>query len=192
VVSVEIVFLTLISGLLFLQSWDLRRFYLNSKSLGVLAAAVAIALLATVVFQDKEGLRVLGDGPNVSVATTVLVLAWAGYAGVLAGVALWGFDERSLGVYSLFLSVASLLFAVYFITPGAVLTFLPEDARENITTIMALSSLVVAALAALLFFRLGVPFTNRIYNSVVAWFFLVGSVAIGVLALISVLALFPI
>lgn len=188
----EIVFLTLISGLLFTQSWQFRRYYLNSKSLGVIAGAIAIALLATVVFQDKEGLTVLGDGGNVSLAMSVLTLAWAGYAGLLAAVALWGYDERTLGFYSLFLWVASLVFAVYFIAPGVVLTLVPEDAAANLGTIMAISSLLLGILAALLFFRLAVPFTNSIYNSVVSWFFLVFSVAIAALALISVLALFPI
>ena len=49
----DLAFVLVLSGLLWVQSWYLLGFYSNAKTLGIVAAGVAIVLFGIVLFQDK-------------------------------------------------------------------------------------------------------------------------------------------
>ena len=93
----EIVFLILLPAALWAHAWYLLGFYTNPRTLGLIAAGVAIALLAHVV---QAPLGMLSTASTAAMSAFILI--WAVYALLVAAVGLWGFDERTVGFYSLF------------------------------------------------------------------------------------------
>ena len=195
----DLAFLFVISGLLWIQSWHLLGAYDSPRTLGMIGAATAVTLFGVVLFQDKLPMAVaapadLGDFLDPRTAISVLVLAWAAYAALVAGVYLWGFDTRSLGYYGLFLGVVSLLYAVYFFIGDKLLA---NGDIVQYSWLMGVIAVLLAVLAALLFFYLSFrprgqaePASHPM-RTVTGWFYLVFSMAIVVLAGLLVLGIDP-
>ena len=194
----DLVFLLVLPSVLFVQGWYLLGFYANPKTLGMTAAGTAIILLAVVLFQDKLQLVVSIGAPGdllISPATAIsaFVLVWAGYSVLVAGVYLWGLDTRSLGFFSLFIGVISGVFAAYFFVGDALL----DGVVIQFTWLMGVVAIMLAILAGLLFFYLslrplaqGEPPSSTM-RTVTGWFYLVFSVAIGVLGSLLLLGIDP-
>ena len=172
----EIVFLILLPAALWAHAWYLLGFYTNPRTLGLIAAGVAIALLALVVQAPLGMLSIASPA-----AMSAFILIWAVYALLVAAVGLWGFDERTVGFYSLFLWVMSLIFVGYFFG-GELL-----GGASLISIVMGVSALMLSVLAALLFFYLTPPFTRM--RQATGWFFLTGSIIIALLGGLLVLGL---
>lgn len=185
----DLVFVLVLPGVLWIQAWHLLDLYANPRTLGLISAAVAIVLFGVVLFQDKLPLVIpkpdeLGEFIAPATAVSVFVLVWAVYAVLVAGIYLWDLDTRSLGFYSLLLGLISLLFAVYF--------FVGDKLVENgdiikYTWLMGVVALLLAVLAGLTFFYMalrpigeGEPTTSTM-RTVTGWFYLVFSAAITVL-----------
>ena len=197
----DLAFLLVLPALLWIQSWYLLGFYANPRTLGQIAAAVAIVLFGIVVFQDNLALAIkaptelgLGSWIKPSTAFSVFVLVWAIYAVMVSGVYLWGFDTRTLGLYSLFLWVVSALFAVYFFIGDRLLA---DGEILQYTWMMGVVAVLLAVLSALLFFYLslrspgqGEPASSPM-RTVTGWFYLVFSIAVTVLGGLLLLGLDP-
>jgi hypothetical protein len=195
----DLVFLLGLPGLLWIQSWHLLGFYTNPRTLGIIAAAVAIILFGVVLFQDKipmfpEYGEVMKGFLTVGSAFSAFVLVWAIYAALVAGVYLWGLDARSLGFYGLFLWIISALFAVYFFIGGEVLK---SGDIFSISWLLGVVAILLAILSALLFFYLallprgqGEPPSSAM-RSVTGYFYLVFSIVVVVLGLLLLLGLDP-
>lgn len=194
----DLVFLLVLPSVLFVQGWYLLGFYANPKTLGMTAAGTAIILLAVVLFQDKLQLVVSIGAPGdlligPATAISAFVLVWAGYSVLVAGVYLWGLDTRSLGFFSLFIAVISGVFAAYFFVGDALL----DGVVIQFTWLMGVVAIMLAILAGLLFFYLslrplaqGEPPSSTM-RTVTGWFYLVFSVAIGVLGSLLLLGIDP-
>ena len=185
----EIVFLFIVSAVLWGHSWHMLNLYTNPRTMGLIGAAGAIALLGVVLF--GQNLIIIGGTESPLLA---FVLMWALYAAILAAVGLWGFDERTLGLYSLFMSVVSLLYvAYYFLGDGLLLdegtspTGVAAATVGAISYLMGIAALALTLLSALLFFYLAPPFVRM--RTVTGWFYLVLSVVLAVLAGLVVLGL---
>ena len=185
----EIAFLFLIPALLWAQSWHMLGFYDNARTLGLVSAAVAVALLGLVIFGGDIVVNQGSEGP-----LTAFILVWAIYAALLAAIGLWGFDDRTLGFYSLFLAVVSLVFVAYYFMGDALL--LDEGTSSlgveaggaiRISTLMGIDALVLTISSALLFFYLAPPFQQM--RTATGWFFLSASIVGVVLAGLAVLGL---
>ena len=195
----DVVFLLVLPAGLWVQSWYLLGSYSNPRTLGMISAAVAIVLLGVVLFQDHIAMypaygKPLEDTLTVGTAVSAFVLVWALYAALVAGVYLWGLDSRSLGIYSLFLSLVSVLFAVYFLIGGEVLR---SGETLHISWLLGVVAILLAILAALLFFYLallpsgqGEPRSSPM-RAVTGSFYLAFSAAIVVLGGLLLLGLDP-
>ena len=196
----DLAFLFVIPAVLWVQSWHLLGYYGTTRTLGMVAAGVAIILLGIVLFQDKLPLAIappagLGEFIAPATALSAFVLVWAIYSVMVAGIYLWGLETRTLGFYSMFLWVVSTLFAIYFFIGDRLL-----DDGEVIgySWLMGVVAILLAILAALLFFYLGLrspgesePLPASTMRRVTGWFYLVFSVAVPVLGGLLLLGLNP-
>jgi hypothetical protein len=190
----DLVFVLVLPAGLWVQAWYLLGYYPNPKALGIVAGAVAILLLGVVLFPVAP--VVTPPDPNeffvaVPVALSTFILLWAVYSALVSGVYLWGLDSRGLGFYSLFLWVASVVFAAYMFLGGELLN---TGIVEPVSWLLGVVGILLAIPAALLFFYLtlqpGEPRSSPM-RTVTGWFYLVFSVAIGVLGALMVLGLDP-
>ena len=120
----ELVFLLVLPATLWAQSWYSLDLYNNTKTLGIMAATAAIIMGGLVIFSGGSFTSLVGGPPEVADVGAVLstfIALWVVYFAILAGVHLGGFDERTLGLYSLFLSVVSILYTIYFFAGGEIL-----------------------------------------------------------------------
>ncbi len=196
----DLAFLFILPAVLWVQAWNLLGFYSNPRMLGLISAAGAIGLLGIVLFQDKLGMIVQTPPQaeffvTVGPAVSAFILVWAVYTVLVAGVYMWGLDTRSLGFYSMFLAVASVLFAIYFFLGGELLN---TGIVETVSWLLGVVGIMLAMLAFLLFFHLalqpigqGEPSSSAM-KTVTGYFYLVFSVAILVLAGLLVLGLDPV
>ncbi len=195
----DLVFLLAISSGLWVQSWYLLGFYPNPRTLGIMAAGVAIILLAVVIFPVAAVVQTPAPGVNeffvdVPTALSAFILMWAVYEAMVAGIYLWGLDTRSLGFYSLLLWIGSGVFAVYMFLGGEILG---SGVVEPVSWLLGTAGILLAIQSALLFFYLalqpagaGEPPASTM-RTVTGWFYLVFSVVIMTLAGLLVLGLQP-
>ncbi len=193
----DLAFVLVLSGLLWVQSWYLLGFYSNAKTLGIVAAGVAIVLFGIVLFQDKLPTAVITPpGALLPVATSIsiFVLMWAVYSALVAGVYLWGLESRSLGFYSLFLWVLSVIFAAYFFLGGELLD---SGSVNHVSWLLGVVAILLAVLAAMLFFYLSLRPSglreppSSAMRTVTGWFYLVFSAVVGILGGLLLLGLNP-
>ena len=196
----DLAFLFVISGVLWVQSWYLLGFIANPRTLGLMSVAVAIILVTIVLFQDQIPISPQYSPPmaefiTVGSALSVFVLAWAVYAAVVAAVYLWGLETRTLGFYSLFLWVVSILFAVYFFAGGEVLG--KDGGTFTISWLLGVVAVLLAILSALMGFYLALrapglaePLSSPM-RTVTGWFYLVFSITIPVLGGLLLLGIEP-
>ena len=201
----EIIFLFVVSAALWTHAWHLLGFYTNPRALGVVGGSVALTLLGAVLFVgdsiiDKEAVEVFpfladtnlfigGAGP-----LSAFVLAWAVYAALVAGVGLWGFDDRTLGFYSLFLALISLLFVAYYFVGDGLLAgsdISPTNAEGGtlsmISWVMGVFAVLLSVASLLLFLYLAPPL--RAMRKATGWFFLATAVVGAVFGGLVILGL---
>ena len=195
----DLVFIFAISAGLWVQSWYLLGFYPNPKTLGIVAAAVAIILLGVVIFPVAPVVKTPALGVNeffvdVPTALSALILMWALYEAMVAGVYLWGLDTRSLGFFSMLLWIGSAVFAVYMFVGGEVLG---SGVVEPVSWLLGVVAILLAIPSALLFFYLALQPTGAgeppasTMRTVTGWFTMVFSAIILILGALLVLGLDP-
>lgn len=168
----EVIFLIVLPAVLWAQSWYFLDLYTNTRTLGMIAAAVAILLGGMVIFGGGSFPALAGEPADVSAVLGAFIALWAIYAAIVAAVHLGGFDERTLGLYSLFLAVVSVLYVVYFFAGGEILS---DPSEGNVAHWpMGIASLGLAVVAGLAFFYHAPPFPR--IRHVAGWATLVVSV----------------
>ena len=156
----DLIFLLVLPGVLWVQSWHMLGFYTNPRTLGIVAAAVAIVLLGAVLFQDNLGITPIYPAPGspsgefltLESALSAFMLVWAVYSALVAGVYLWGLDTRSLGFYGLLLWIVSGVFAAYFFLGGELVG--GDFEINSVSWLLGVVATLLAVLSALLFFYL--------------------------------------
>ena len=184
----EMAFLFILPAALWAHAWQMLGRYGSPRSLGVVGAGVGIILLALVALWRDAAIIVGSDN-----ALSALVLTWAIYGGLLAAVAMRGYDQRTLGYYGLFLALVSVVFVLYYFLGDAVLS--TQDASPTgflgqglgvISYIMGAYAAILAVLGGLLFLHLAIPI--RALRLVAGWSFLLGalvSLALATLVLLG-------
>jgi hypothetical protein len=181
----EMAFLFILPAALWAHAWQMLGRYGSPRSLGVVGAGVGIILLALVALWRDAAIIVGSDN-----ALSALVLTWAIYGGLLAAVAMRGYDQRTLGYYGLFLALVSVVFVLYYFLGDAVLS--TQDASPTgflgqgvgvISYIMGAYAAILAVLGGLLFLHLAIPM--RALRLVAGWSFLLGAlVSLGLATLV--------
>ncbi len=194
----DLAFLLVLPAALWIQSWYLLGFYANPRTLGMISAAVAVTLLAIVLFQDKLGeltvLKPSGALLDVAIPLSIFILVWAIYAALMAGVYLWGMDTRSLGFYGLFSFVISALFAVYFFVGGELLD---SGDINHVSWLLGVVAILLAVMSLLLFFYLALVPRGQVeppssgMRTATGWVYLIFSSAVAVLGGLLLLGLNP-
>ena len=195
----DIAFLLVLPGLLWVQAWYYLGYYPNTRTLGLVGIAVAVVLLGIVLFRDQLPVTPVypEQAPEflpVGATLSALILVWAVYSALVASVYLWGLDTRSLGFYSLAVAVISVLFAAYFFLGGEILD---TGDVNRISWLLGTVSILLAIPAALQFFYLAtVPMgrpepTSSVMRTVTGWIYMVFSIAVAVLGGLLLLGLNP-
>lgn len=194
----DLAFLLVLPAALWVQSWHLLGFYANPRTLGMISAAVAVTLLAIVLFQDKLGeLTVLTPSDallDVAIPLSAFILVWAMYAALVAGVYLWGMDTRSLGFYGLFSCLMSALFAVYFFVGGELLD---SGDINHVSWLLGVVAILLTVMSGLLFFYLALVPRGQVeppssgMRTTTGWVYLIFSTAVAVLGGLLLLGLNP-
>lgn len=152
----EVIFLIVLPAALWAQSWYFLDLYTNTRTLGMIAAAVAIVLGGMVIFGGGSYPALVGEPADAGAVLSAFIALWAIYAAMMAAVYLGGFDERTLGLYSLFLAIVSILYVVYFFAGGQMLS--GNSVTEVSHWVMGIASLGLAVVASLVFFYHAPPF----------------------------------
>ena len=179
----ELVFLLVLPATLWAQSWYFLDLYNDTKTLGIMAAAAAVLLGGLLIFTGGSFTSLVGALPEAGVADVGAVLStfialWVIYLAMLAGVHLGGFDERTLGLYSLFLSVVSIVYTVYFFAGGEILG--GDQVAYLMHWPLAIVSAMLAVFSLLVFFHLAPPYPRLRY--VTGWYTLVIAIVTTILA----------
>ena len=183
----EIIFLMVLPALLWSQAWYFLDHYSNTRTLGAISAAVAIVLGGMVVFSGGSYSTLVGAPADTGAVLATFVTLWAVFAAGSAAVYLGGFDERTLGLYSLFLAIVSVLYALYFFAGGEILG--GAQVGYLLHWPMGITSIGLAIFAMLVFFHLSPPYPR--FRYVTGWFTLVISITITVLAGLVILGIAP-
>jgi len=167
----------LIGGVLFSQSWHLLGLYSDGRTVGLFVGVLGLALLISLTV---DPLVFVGGNVNANPVAEIgvmkiLILAWAGYAIGVAAHGLWDFDDRAIGFYGAFLTAVSAISLVYFSVK------LYDAYGDGIGAAFSVVTLILAGLAAIIFFYLAVPFA--ILRLVAGWFLLFGSSAVVAIGL---------
>ena len=181
----ELIFILVLPAALWAQSWYMLGLYSNPKTLGIIAASVGVTLIGLVVFAGGVYQPGVSEPVAANSALSAFILVWAFYALLVAAVTLWGFDERTVGFYSLFLWVVSLVYTGYYFLGSELLG--GAASANAISAIMGIVSLLLAVTAALVFFYLAPPFAKM--RQTTGWFVLVISIIVAVLGALTVLGL---
>ena len=171
-------FLILLGALLFAQAWYLLGLYSDPRTMGLIVAALALGVAAT-VGGSFDPVILSKDAALPLAAFRGFVVLWAVYGAAVAAHGLWGFEERAIGFHALFLWATSM---VYVALPW----MFDESVISNGTAIvLSGSATILSLLSAMVFFHLAIPF--RELRNVAGWFLLIGSVLIGILGFAVVL-----
>ena len=155
----EGIFFILIGGSLFSQAWFILGMYSEGRTMAVFVGGLGLLALATTMFAPMlitgEARGAPLDAADHLAELTVmksLIIVWAVYGVGVAAHGLWDFDERAIGFYSGFLTVASLVPFLYFATE------LQERYTDAVWLGMSGASLALAVVAGIMFFYLSFAF----------------------------------
>ena len=165
----EVIFLMVLPAVLWAQSWYFLDLYSNTRTLGVISATAAIVLGGLVIFSGSM------------TALSTFVLLWAIYAAVASAVYLGGTDERTLGLYSLFLAVVTVLYVIFFLAGADVL----QGTSVLVHWPMGIASIALAVFGGLAFFLMAPPYPGIRY--ITGWYTLVISIGMAVMGGLVVL-----
>ena len=173
----EAVFLTLIGAALFSQSWYVLGMYSEGRTMAVFVGGLgllslgAITLTPMLITGEGSGAELL---PETTIMKTLIAL-WALYAIGVAAQGIWDLDERAIGFYSVILSIATLLFFMYYAVE------LESTYSVPAWLAISVSSLLLTIISGLTFFYLAFAF--KILRLVTGWFLLLGGGVISVIGL---------
>ena len=167
----EGLFLILLAALLFAHSWYFLGLYADARTMGLIAAALAVGI-ALSVSGTFDPVIMSKDAALPIIAFQGYVILWAVYGAAVAAHGLWDFEERAIGFHSLFLAVTSIVYLVAVPT-----MFDEQEVSNDAALVLSGSALVLAVLSTMVFFHLAIPF--REIRIVAGWFLLVGAVIIA-------------
>ena len=173
----EGIFLVLIAGALFSQSWYVLGMHSEGRTTGVFVGGLGLVSLGTVAaFLFAPTLLTGVDALAETTVMKTLIITWSLYAVGVSAHGLWDFDERAIGFYCAFLAVVS---AVCFSFFTRFLVY--ETYTVSVGLGLSGATLVLAILAGLMFFYLALGF--NVLRLVAGWFLLLGSIAVTAIGL---------
>ena len=188
----EGVALVLIGAILFNHSWYLLRLYPDGRTMGIFVGALGLATLVTLTFEPMLLTGVGDDGSLLMRGTTMVanplaeitilklvIIVWAGYAIGVAAQAIWEFDERAIGFYSLLVAVVSVVALIYY--ADNLLTPYGDDVQLSMIAAMFFLSVP----PAMVFSYYAIPAFAAL-QQVAGWFLLVGGIGVTATGLVIV------
>jgi hypothetical protein len=183
----EGVALVLIGAIMFNHSWSLLRLYPDGRTMGIFVGALGLAALATLTFDPmlltgigEDGSALRGANPVAEITILKLVIiVWAGYAVGVAAQAIWEFDERAIGFYSVVVAASSLVALIYYAT--TLLTPYGDDVQLSMIAAM----FFLAVPPAMVFSYYAIPAFAAL-QQVAGWFLLVGGIGVTTTGLVIV------
>ena len=175
----EGIFLILIAGALFSQSWYVLGMYSEGRTMGIFVGGLGLLSLATIMFAPTLFIT----GPDITGTDQLaeitlyksVILVWAVYTVGVAAHGLFDLDERAIGFYSAFLAVASLVPFILYVG------VLRDRYYESLWLGVSASMAVLTVLAVINFFYMSFQFSTL--RLVAGWFLLVGSTILALIGL---------
>ena len=175
--------LILIGTAIFTHSWYQLGLYSDGRTVGVLMAGLATALVVSLFTFEPQFLGTLSDGNDVlkTGETTVLrslMLAWGIYMGAVAAQGFWDLDERAIGFYGVLLTAISIVSLLFFLQIWI-------STEESVLMVpMVVSGALLSIVGALIFFLMAIPFPGL--RAVSGWALLLQSIVIAAIGMAMV------
>ncbi len=185
----EGIFFLLIGAAIFSQSWYVLGLYSEGRTMGVFTTGLGLLTLGTIMFGTTiTPTLISGEGSTeLLTALTALIFLWAIYSLAVGAHGIWDTDPRAIGLYSIFLSIGSLVVFLIFalsMAEGGVF-----EHSLGIWLAMSAVPFVLTIISAIVFFYL--TFQLQVLRLVAGWFMLFGGTVVGLVglwALTSVIA----
>ena len=177
----EGIFFLLIGAAIFSQAWYVLGLYSEGRTMGVFTAGLGLLALGTIMFGTTiTPTLITGEGSTeLLTVLTALIVLWAIYSLAVGAHGIWDLDERAIGFYSVFLSVASLVvFLIFAIAMAEGGVF---EHSLGIWLSMSVVPFLLTIISAIVFFYLA--FELQVLRLVAGWFMLFGSTVIGLVGL---------
>lgn len=171
----EGIFFVLIGGALFMQSFYVLGLYAEGRTVGVITGGLGLLMLIALTLSPQ--LLIGGADAEPLAETSVMkwvIMVWAVYAVAVGAHGLWEFEERPIGFYSGFLVVATVVPFIYFVAE------LQRSYGDAVWLAMSGATIILSALAGVVFFYLAIPF--NVLRLVAGWALMLGG---GVVAIIG-------
>ena len=185
----ETFFLTFIGLLLFLESWKILGFYIESRLLGYITLLGSVPLLIGLFLWEILKLEIIGysilgipSGTAIMLSLVLYFALWTFYFITSALTHLWSYNSRLLGFISLIIAFHSLIIF------GIPWTYTEQQITNGAAMFMSISGIVLGIISTMRFFQLAVPF--RYITKMTGWFSLFGSVILLLVAQGIILKLF--
>tara|TARA_B100001029_G_C14842795_1_gene329302 strand:- start:89 stop:655 length:567 start_codon:yes stop_codon:yes gene_type:complete len=185
----ETFFLTFIGLLLFLESWYILGFYIESRLLGIITLIGTIPLLIGIFLWEILKLEMIGysilsipSGTALMLTLVIYFSLWTFYFIASSLTYLWSYNSRLLGFISLIIAFHSL------IVFGIPWTYPEQQVSNGAAMFMSISAIVLGIISTMRFFQSAVPF--RYITKMTGWFTLFGSVILLLVAQSITLKLF--
>ena len=176
--------LILIGTAIFTHSWYLLGLYADGRTVGIILGGLALGLVVALFTFEPQFLGGLSSDAKINAGEIVslksIMVIWALYAAAVAGHGLWDMEERAIGFYSVLLTVASVVFLLFF------LQLWVNDNDLAIALPLVIVSAMTAIVGGLLFFCLAIPFLAL--RAVSGWAMLIQSIVIAGIGLAMVTA----
>lgn len=182
----EGIFLVLVGGALFAQSWYILGLYSEGRTMGVFVGGLGLASLIAItlspmLLQDTNTKGVALNADFVVAATMVmksLIVLWAVYAVGVAAHGILDFDERPIGFYCAFLAVVTFASFLFFALR------LQGTYSDGTWLALSAATLALSVVATIVCFYLAFGF--GVLRLVAGWSVLLGGIVAGLIG-VSVL-----
>ena len=177
----EGIFFLLIGAAIFSQAWYVLGLYSEGRTMGVFTTGLGLLALGTIMFgTTMTPTLISGEGSTeLLTALTALIVLWAIYSVAVGAHGIWDLDERAIGFYSGFVSVASLVIFLIFALSMADGGVFEHDLGTWLG--MSVVPLLLTIISAIVFFYMA--FELQVLRLVTGWFMLFGSAVIGLVGL---------
>jgi hypothetical protein len=167
--------LILIGTAIFTHSWYQLGLYADGRTVGILMAGLAVALVVSLFAFEPQFLGTLSANDALKEGETTvlrsLMISWAVYMAAIAAQGFWDLDERAIGFYGILLTALSIIALLFFLQVWI------NTEESALMVPFVVSGALLSVVGALLFFSMAIPFPGL--RSVSGWAMLLESIVIA-------------
>jgi hypothetical protein len=167
----------LIGGALFAQSFYVLGLYAEGRMLGVITGGLGLLMLIALTLTPQLLIGGATDAEPLAETSVMkwVIMVWAVYAVAVGAHGVWELEERPIGFYSGFLVAATMVPFIYFVVE------LQPSYGDAVWLAMSGATVILTALAGLVFFYLAIPF--NVLRLVAGWALMLGGGGVAIIGM---------